>query len=268
MFDVQIKRIHEYKRQLLNILETVALYQAMRARPDNGWPPRVKIFAGKAAAGYSRAKLILKLINDVARVINADAALNGRLKVVFIPNYNVSLARSDHSRGGSLRADLDGRMEASGTGNMKLALQRRTDHRHARRRQHRDPRARGRREYLHLRPHRRRGRKSARHRARRNRGDRRLARVAEVLDAIESGAFSPDDRSRYAGLVTELRDHDYFMVTADFEGPWLRAARHRRPVADQAAGGCHRGAQYGTGRLVFIRPGDSRLRGRDLAHRR
>ena len=68
LFDVQIKRIHEYKRQLLNILETIALYQAMRAEPDRDWVPRVKIFAGKAAAGYHQAKLIIKLIHDVARV--------------------------------------------------------------------------------------------------------------------------------------------------------------------------------------------------------
>ena len=74
MFDVQVKRIHEYKRQLLNILETVALYHAMRADPDGPWVPRVKIFAGKAAASYHRAKLIIRLINDVARVVNRDRA--------------------------------------------------------------------------------------------------------------------------------------------------------------------------------------------------
>ena len=72
MFDVQIKRIHEYKRQLLNILETIALYLAIRLEPDRDWTPRVKIFAGKAAASYERAKLIIKLANDVAQVINAD----------------------------------------------------------------------------------------------------------------------------------------------------------------------------------------------------
>ena len=86
LFDVQIKRIHEYKRQLLNIVETVALYQAMRAQPDRDWVPRVKIFAGKAAAAYLRAKLIVKLANDVARVVNADPAVSRLLKVVFIPN--------------------------------------------------------------------------------------------------------------------------------------------------------------------------------------
>ena len=70
MFDVQVKRIHEYKRQLMNILETIALYNAMRAHPDRPWAPRVKIFAGKAAASYAQAKLIIKLANDVASVVN------------------------------------------------------------------------------------------------------------------------------------------------------------------------------------------------------
>ena len=80
MFDVQIKRIHEYKRQLLNILETVALYQAIRPEPDADWVPRVKIFAGKAAASYARAKLIIKLANDVGRVVNADPVVGDQLQ--------------------------------------------------------------------------------------------------------------------------------------------------------------------------------------------
>ena len=94
IFDVQIKRIHEYKRQLLNLLETISLYNAIRAQPTHGWAPRVKIFAGKAAAGYHQAKLVIKLASDVARVINNDPAVRGQLKVVFLPNYNVSLAKA------------------------------------------------------------------------------------------------------------------------------------------------------------------------------
>ena len=94
LFDVQVKRIHEYKRQLLNLLHTVALYQAMRNDPATHWVPRVKIFAGKAAASYHQAKLIIKLANDIARVVNNDPTVRGLLKVVFLPNYNVSLAES------------------------------------------------------------------------------------------------------------------------------------------------------------------------------
>ena len=97
MFDVQIKRIHEYKRQLLNMLETVALYDAIRAQPTRNWVPRVKIFAGKAAASYHRAKLIIKLAHDVARVVNSDPTVRNLLKVVFLPNYNVSPRRGRSS---------------------------------------------------------------------------------------------------------------------------------------------------------------------------
>src|SRR5260221_13532591 len=92
MFDVQIKRIHEYKRQLLNILETVALYQAIRDEPQKDWVPRVKIFAGKAAASYRYAKLIIKLIDDVAEVVNNDPTIGGGVKNFFLPPYKFNPA--------------------------------------------------------------------------------------------------------------------------------------------------------------------------------
>ena len=122
MFDVQIKRIHEYKRQLLNIFETIDLYLKIKAEPNRDWSPKVKIFAGKAAASYAQAKLIIKLINEVSHVVNNDAAIKGLLKVVFIPNYNVSLAEVIVPATDLSEQISTAGMEASGTGNMKFGL--------------------------------------------------------------------------------------------------------------------------------------------------
>ncbi len=122
LFDVQIKRMHEYKRQLLNALQVVARYQAILERPEDDWQPVVKIISGKAAPSYSMAKLIVKLINDIAARVNQDPVIGDRLKLVYLPNYNVSLAEIIIP-GADLSEQIStAGMEASGTGNMKLAL--------------------------------------------------------------------------------------------------------------------------------------------------
>ncbi len=217
LFDVQIKRIHEYKRQLLNILETIALYNAMRGQPTKSWVPRVKIFAGKAAAGYLQAKLVIKLANDVARIINADPVVRSRLKVVFLPNYNVSLAEAIIPAADLSEQISTAGMEASGTGNMKLALNGALtigtlDGANIEIREHVGA------ENIFIF-----GLLAEEVAARRAAGlDMTPVITAshaltEVLSMLESGVFSPDDRGRYRGLVAALRHHDYFMVSADFE---------------------------------------------------
>jgi starch phosphorylase len=122
MFDVQVKRIHEYKRQLLNVLHVIHLYCRIRAGETDNWTPRCVLIGGKAAPGYRMAKLIIKLINSVARVINRDEKVGGRLKVAFLPNYRVT-AMEVIAPGTDLSEQIStAGKEASGTGNMKFMM--------------------------------------------------------------------------------------------------------------------------------------------------
>jgi len=217
IFDVHIKRIHEYKRQLLNLLETIALFNEMRAHPTAQWVPRVKIFSGKAAAGYQQAKLIIKLASDVARMVNRDPVVRDRLKVIFIPNYNVSVAEAIIPAADLSEQISTAGMEASGTGNMKLALNGALtigtlDGANIEIREHVGA------DNMFIF-----GLLADEVEQRRRLGLDATADIAksaaltQVLEDLESGVFSPDDRARYRGLVEGLRHHDYFMVCADFE---------------------------------------------------
>ena len=217
LFDIQIKRIHEYKRQLLNIIEAVALYDQIRSHPERDWMPRVKFFGGKAASSYHNAKLIIKLANDVAKVINRDPAVRGLLKVVFVPNYNVSLAEVMMPAADLSEQISTAGMEASGTGNMKFALngaltigtldganveikERVGD------------------DNIFIF-----GLTAEEVAERRNSGYQpraiieRSPELSQALSAIASGVFSPDDPNRYRELVDGLYQHDWFMVAADFD---------------------------------------------------
>ncbi len=221
LFDVQVKRIHEYKRQLLNVLHAVTRYQAILANPQgiNGedWVPRTIVFAGKAASSYATAKTIIRLIHDVGAVVNNDPRIGNRLKIVFVPNYGVSVAEVIMP-GADLSEQIStAGTEASGTGNMKLALNGAltigTDD-------------------------------GANIEIRQNVGDDNIfifglktpevmtlrqtgyqpMRIYEstpalkaVLDAIAAGAFSPDEPGRYRGLIDSLLwGGDHYLLLADY----------------------------------------------------
>ncbi len=214
LIDVHIKRIHEYKRQLLNILQTIALYLAMRADPTRPWVPRVKLFAGRAAASYRRAKLIIKLIHDVASVVNRDPAVQNRLKVVFLPDYNVSFAEVIIPAADLSEQISTAGMEASGTGNMKLALN--------------GALTIGTLDGANLEILDRVGPDNmftfgltaGQVEVRRQQHDMKPTlspALQEVLDTISMGLFSPADSDRYRELEADLTSNDWFMVAADFD---------------------------------------------------
>jgi starch phosphorylase len=226
MFDVQVKRIHEYKRQLLNLFHTVALYQAIRAEPGTDWVPRVKIFAGKAAASYHSAKLIIKLANDIARTVNNDPTVRGLLKVVFMPNYNVSLAESIIPAADLSEQISTAGLEASGTSNMKFGLNGALtigtlDGANVEMSEQIGQ------EHMFIF-----GMTSQQVEARKQAGDfsaqgdvAASPRLNDVLMAIRGGVFSPDDPNRYAGLIDQLLAYDRFLVCADFDSYWTAQAK-------------------------------------------
>ncbi len=222
LFDVQVKRIHEYKRQLLNLLQVCARYQAIIERPGAPVQARTVILAGKAASAYRNAKLIIQLAHDLARVINSDQRVAGRLKLVFLPNYGVSLAEAIIPAADLSEQISTAGTEASGTGNMKFGLNGaltigtwdganiemgqamgaqnmfvfglRAEQVGAIKAAGYDPR-------LHV-------------------EENRV--LKRVLEAIGGGQFSPGDENRYRDLVDGLLAHDNYLLLADF-GAYLDA---------------------------------------------
>jgi starch phosphorylase len=224
LFDVHIKRMHEYKRQLLNVLRVVADYLDIAAAPGVHRVPRTVIFGGKAATAYIAAKAVIHLIHDVARVVNADKRVGDRLKVVFVPNYGVSVAERIIPAADLSEQISTAGTEASGTGNMKFALNgaltigtwdganieiaqavgdgsifvfglRAEDIAHRR--------AIGYQPQQHVEDN---------------------PKLAAVLDAIGNGLFSPEEPLRYRGLVDSLLNVDHYFVLADF-ADYLAAQR-------------------------------------------
>jgi starch phosphorylase len=217
MFVVHVKRIHEYKRQLLACLQVISLYLEMKRNPDADFTPRAYLFAGKAAAGYAMAKLHIKLLNDVASVINSDPVVQGRLAMAFLPNYGVSLAQCIVP-GADLSVQIStAGKEASGTSNMKFALNGsltigtldganveirdevghdnfflfglKADEVVQTRQAGYDPAA----------------------------AIAASPRLSEVLSLIESGFFSFGEPERFRRILDQLRYSDPYMVCADFE---------------------------------------------------
>lgn len=233
MFDVQVKRMHEYKRQLLNLFETVARWHEIKKNPEGDFVPRVKFFGGKAAPGYAVAKEIVHLINDVAKVINTDPDMRGRLKVVYPPNYNVTMAeRLIPAADLSEQISTAGK-EASGTGNMKLSLNGALtigtlDGANVEIREQVGSEnfflfgmtA----EEVELR------RKNVNHA---REAIEHSQALRDVLQMIAEGRFSPEQPDRYHGLVDRAWHHDHFLVTSDFADYQLKQSEVDKAYTDR-----------------------------------
>jgi starch phosphorylase len=217
LFDVQVKRLHEYKRQLLNALHVVTLYLQLKNNSAFQTAPRTVIFGGKAAPGYAMAKLIIKLINSIATVVNNDPGLGGQLKVVFFPDFNVKNGQMIYPAADLSEQISTAGKEASGTGNMKFALNGAItigtmDGANIEIREKVGPenfflfgltaadvmelKSRGYqpRDYYHAND-----------------------QLREVIDLIGNGAFSNGDREVFRPIVNSLLDHDEYLLLADYE---------------------------------------------------
>ena len=235
IFDIQIKRIHEYKRQLMNIVETIALYNAIKDDPQKGWRPRAKIFAGKAAPSYFLAKQIIKLINDVAEVVNNDAEVGDALKVVFLPNYNVSMAEVLIPGADISEQISTAGFEASGTGNMKFAMNGALtigtlDGANVEMLEHvgednmfifgmnADEVA-------------------ARQHSRAHPGEviSQSPVLQRVVAQLGDGTFTDGDRDVFRDILSNITEHDYFQVVSDFQSYWDMQRTLDDLYADKAA---------------------------------
>jgi len=217
LFDCQTKRIHEYKRQLLNIIQVIAQYNRLKEYPGLGLPPRTVLFSGKAAPSYTNAKLIIRLINSVANVVNNDPATNQQLKVAFLANYSVSLAELIFPAADLSEQISTAGTEASGTGNMKYALN--------------GALTIGTLDGANIEIMEEVGRDNififglTAEEATKLRSDGyrpldyyyRQPALKQVLDQIASGMFSPGDHGLFRPLVDQLLNSDYYLLLADFE---------------------------------------------------
>lgn len=217
LFDVQVKRLHEYKRQLLNILWTISRWQQIKRNPEAGWVPRVKIFGGKAAPSYHTAKDIIRLINDVAATINNDPDTRDFLQVVYPANYGVSMAEKLIPAADLSEQISTAGMEASGTGNMKFSLNGAMtigtlDGANVEIREQVGP------ENFFLF-----GLNTDEVAAVRNGPEHARAAIEasqalqDVLQVIAEGTFSPEDQHRYGGLLEQMWNSDWFLVASDFD---------------------------------------------------
>jgi starch phosphorylase len=216
MLDIHVKRIHEYKRQHLNVLHIVTLYHRLRANRRLDIPPRCFLFGGKAAPGYHMAKLIIRLVNGVAEVVNNDPAVAGRLKVVFFPDFNVKNAHAIYPAADLSEQISTAGKEASGTGNMKFMLNGALtigtlDGANVEMREEA-----GAENFFLFGLTAEQVERVEREGYRPSQKVEANAELREAVEAIVSGRFSRGDREMFRPLVDNLLQHDPFLVLADY----------------------------------------------------